>query len=65
MSDEADRADHHINSTIELGVMAARKKANIDTSNSSGECWECGEEVGNDRRWCSFEHMKLWEQNNE
>lgn len=41
-----------------------QEAAKIDISNSSGECWYCGEPTGNDRRWCDRDCADMWEKEN-
>lgn len=61
MTDEADRADPHIEAAINIGVNNARARANVDTTNPGGTCWNCESPVSTDRRWCDFHCMTEWE----
>jgi len=64
-----DILDHAANVTTEAAARAiarisAQAKA-IDTSNPSGECWNCGEEIGTKRRWCDSECRDYWIADND
>ena len=61
MTDEADRADIQIQGAIDAGLRAARERAQVDTTNPGGTCWNCDEPTGTDRRWCDCMCRDEWE----
>lgn len=49
-----DLAAQHEEMMRDKAIGIIRKKAaNIDTSNPTGSCWNCGDYVGHSRRWCN------------
>lgn len=50
--DEADLAQDHIEKTLALQIAQARAKA---AQQPSGECLNCGEPLGEGRRYCNSE----------
>lgn len=63
MADEADRAEIQEQMARDLSIRAAIGKP-LDMSNPSGECWNCGEETGIERRWCGPDCRNDWELDN-
>ncbi len=59
MSIEADPIDQASTVTQE-STQREIDAASVDTSNASGECLYCGDEIGYERRWCDADCCKEW-----
>lgn len=65
-SDPVDEAEAVEQLIADKRIAGIRKEAaKIDTTNPSGECLWCGEEIGTERRWCNHECMNLWSKAND
>lgn len=66
---DADPLDHAATITQEAAdreIRAIRANAaRIDTTNPAGDCWFCGDEIGNERRFCDFNCCKSWSREHE
>lgn len=63
-----DFLDHAANITTESAARSiahiSALASKIDTSNPSGKCWNCGEAVSVERRWCDIACRNEWDLDN-
>ena len=62
MSDEVDAANELLQKMIDAGISKAQGTINV--VNTTGKCIWCGEEVHDERRWCSAECRNDYERFN-
>lgn len=65
-----DILDHAANLTTEAAARSiahiSALAAKIDTSNPGGKCWNCGDDVGTERRFCvGVECRDEWQEDNK
>jgi RNA polymerase-binding transcription factor DksA len=63
MADEADVANDRLEKILQARIEEAQWQLNNVTS-GTGECWNCGEEVDANRRWCNAECREDWQVRN-
>ena len=61
MSDDADRAEQHIENMISDGLAKVRRRMESRELDPCGACHFCGEDVNSGRLFCSRECSDDWE----
>lgn len=59
--DELDRAAQLTQENTDRAINEiCQQVSSIDTRNPLGRCWNCGETIGHDRRWCDAHCRDDW-----
>jgi RNA polymerase-binding transcription factor DksA len=58
--DDADRADIQQQRLLDAQI-AFTVNEKLVISNESGICWNCGEHIGTERRWCDANCRDDWD----
>lgn len=65
MADDADRSSIQQQNLVDAAIKKSQIKS-LDTTNSSGVCWNCGKVTGKVtgkvKRWCGVTCRDEWEQ---